>query len=90
MQLIDWTTLYENYKGLWVALSDADNETVVGSGETAKEALDQAHRNGFSKAAITYVSEGDYPALDTTECQSLPSMACKSDRSLPFRCSCLI
>jgi Family of unknown function (DUF5678) len=55
MQLIDWTTLYENYKGLWVALSDADNETVVGSGETAKEALDQAHRNGFANAALTFV-----------------------------------
>jgi hypothetical protein len=57
MKLIDWTKLYEKYKGLWVALSDADNETVVGSGGTAKEALDQAHRNGFSNAAITFVPE---------------------------------
>jgi hypothetical protein len=53
--MIDWTKLYEKYKGFWVALSDADNETMVGSGETAKEALDQAHRNGFSNAAITFV-----------------------------------
>jgi hypothetical protein len=57
MKMIDWTKLYAKYNGLWVALSDADNETVVGSGETAKEALDQAHRNGFSNAAITFVPE---------------------------------
>jgi hypothetical protein len=55
MKLIDWTKLFEDYRGQWVALSDADNETVVGSGVTAKEALDQAHRNGFSNAAITFV-----------------------------------
>jgi uncharacterized protein DUF5678 len=55
MKTIDWTKLYEKYKGLWVALSEDDNETVVGSGATAKEALDQAHRKGFTTAAITYV-----------------------------------
>jgi hypothetical protein len=55
MKLIDWTTLYEKYKGLWVTLSEDDNETVVGSGATAKEALDQAHSNGFTNAAITFV-----------------------------------
>lgn len=54
MKTIDWTKLYEKYKGRWVALSE-DNETVVGSGPTAKEALDQTHRNGFTDAAITYV-----------------------------------
>jgi hypothetical protein len=61
MKLIDWTKVYEEYKGNWVALS-ADNETVVGSGKTAKEALDQAHGNGFGDAAITYVPEdlGDW------------------------------
>ena len=55
MKIIDWTQLYEKYKGLWVALSDADNETVVGSGATAKQALDEAERSGFTNAALTYV-----------------------------------
>jgi hypothetical protein len=55
MKLIDWTSLYEKYKGLWVALSEDDNETVVGSGATAKEALDQAQGKGFINAAITFV-----------------------------------
>ena len=35
--------LYEKYRGLWVALSEDDNETVVGSGATAKE--DSTKRN---------------------------------------------
>ena len=56
MKLINWTKIYEKYKGLWVALSE-DDETVVGSGVSPKEALDQAHRNGFSNAAITFVPE---------------------------------
>jgi hypothetical protein len=55
MKLIDWTKLYEKYKGLWVALVEDDNETVVGSGATAKEALDQARAKGFAHAAITHV-----------------------------------
>jgi Family of unknown function (DUF5678) len=55
MNMIDWTKLYETYKGLWVALSAADNETVVGSGKTASEALEQARGKGFFDAAITYI-----------------------------------
>jgi hypothetical protein len=60
LKTIDWTKLYEKYKGRWVALSE-DNETVVGSGPTAKEALDQTHRNGFTDAAIALTHSGDSP-----------------------------
>jgi hypothetical protein len=56
MKSIDWTKIYDRYKGLWVALAD-DNETVVGSGATAKEALGEARGNGFATAAITHVPE---------------------------------
>jgi len=56
MKLTDWTNIYTNYKGLWVALSD-DNETVVGSGQAPEQALDEAHAKGFANAAITYVPE---------------------------------
>jgi hypothetical protein len=56
MKLINWTKIYEKYQGLWVALSEGD-EMVVGSGTSPKEALDQAQRNGFSNAAITFVPE---------------------------------
>jgi predicted RNase H-like HicB family nuclease len=39
----DWTKIYTKYKGLWVALA-ADEETVISSGKTAKEALEKAQR----------------------------------------------
>jgi len=51
---IDWTHLYEKYAGLWVVLDD-DEETVVGSGNTPEEALDQAKLRGFRHAALTFV-----------------------------------
>ena len=54
MRLIDWTAIYAKYKGLWVAL-DEDNETVVGSGRSAGQALGEARSKGFMNAAITYV-----------------------------------
>ena len=56
MKHIDWTIIYANYKGLWVALDD-DNETVVGSGQSPEQALREAHSKGFASAAITYVPE---------------------------------
>jgi hypothetical protein len=55
LKLIYWTQLYAKYKGASVALSEDDNETVVGSGAAAKEALDEAQRKGFTNAAITNV-----------------------------------
>ncbi len=39
---IDWTDIYEKYKGLWVALKD-DEQTVVGSGEHLEDAIQEAH-----------------------------------------------
>ena len=42
---IDWTKIYEKYKGLWVALLD-DEQTVVGSGQTLQQALEQAKERG--------------------------------------------
>ncbi len=49
---IDWTNIYEKYKGLWVALKD-DEQSVVGSGNTAKEALLKAQRNGHQEPILT-------------------------------------
>lgn len=45
---IDWTNIYEQYKGLWVALLD-DEQTVVGSGKTAREAWERAKEKGHVK-----------------------------------------
>ena len=42
---IEWTSIYQRFKGLWVALAD-DEHTVVASGKTAKEAVQQAKKKG--------------------------------------------
>ncbi len=56
MKFIDWTKVYETYKGLWVALDD-DNETVVGKGTTAEQALAEAKTKGFAEAALTFIPD---------------------------------
>ncbi len=56
MPAIDWTNLFQDYKGLWVALKE-DERTVVGSGKTLKEALEHAHASGFSQPIVTHVPE---------------------------------
>jgi hypothetical protein len=54
MKMIDWTALYERYKGHWVALSEGDNETVVGY------ALDQAQRKGCTSGSYRCHSGDDH------------------------------
>lgn len=44
----DWSKIYKKYKGLWVAFLD-DEQTVVGSGKTLKEALLQAQKKGYKE-----------------------------------------
>lgn len=56
MAAIDWTNLFEQYKGLWVALED-DERTVVGSGKTLKEALENAKASGSQQPIVTRVPE---------------------------------
>ena len=53
---IDWTKIYEQYKGLWVALKD-DELTVVASGKTAKEAWEKAQAKGYKKPILTRMPE---------------------------------
>lgn len=40
---IDWTELFENYKGEWVALQD-DEKTVIAHGKDAKKVWDEARK----------------------------------------------
>jgi len=53
---IDWTKLYKKYKGLWVALAE-DEETVLGSGKTVKDAVRQAQKNTNKTPFLTRVPE---------------------------------
>ncbi len=42
---IDWSKIFERYKGLWVAF-ESDEETVIASGRTVKEVVDDAAKKG--------------------------------------------
>ena len=53
---IDWTKIYEKYRGLWVALLE-DEETVVASGKTAREAWEEAQKKGYKKPILTRMPE---------------------------------
>ena len=53
---IDWTEIYTQYKGLWVALKE-DEVTVVASGKTAKEAWEEARARGYKKPILTHMPE---------------------------------
>ncbi len=50
----DWTKLYKKYKGLWVALAE-DEETVLGFGNTVKEALILAKTKSSKTPFLTRV-----------------------------------
>lgn len=49
---LNWTQLYKKYKGKWIALLD-DETTVVGSGKTLKEALEEARKKGHSSPIVS-------------------------------------
>lgn len=53
---IDWTKIYQKYKGLWVALEE-DEKTVLASGKTAKEAWQMAQKKGYLKPILTRMPE---------------------------------
>ena len=53
---INWTDIFNRYKGLWVALDD-DEETVVAFGETAGDALKEAQKKGFKNPILSHMPE---------------------------------
>jgi len=53
---IDWSKIYKQYRGLWVALKD-DEKTVIASGRTAKEVWVKAQEKGFTKPILTRMPE---------------------------------
>ena len=51
MKTIDWTKIYQKYKGFWVGLKD-DQETVIASGKTVKEVMEQFRAKGFKEPIL--------------------------------------
>jgi len=58
MAVKNWTTLFENYKGQWVALKD-DETTVISSGNKLSEVLRKAVDKGFDKPIVTKIPKKD-------------------------------
>ena len=52
----NWTNIQKKFKGLWVALA-MDEETVVSSGKTLKEALTKAQAQGIQDPIMTKMPE---------------------------------
>jgi len=48
----DWTKIQKKYKGLWVAFAK-DEKTVMGSGKTLRQAIEQAHKRGYKDPIMT-------------------------------------
>ncbi|MBI2597439.1 hypothetical protein HYW41_04740 [Candidatus Daviesbacteria bacterium] len=44
---VNWTHIYDKYKGLWVGLAD-DEVTVVASGKTVEEVMDKSKKKGLN------------------------------------------
>lgn len=43
---IDWTKIYQKYKGLWIALKD-DEKSIIASGKTINEVIQKSNNKGF-------------------------------------------
>jgi hypothetical protein len=51
MSAINWTNLFKDYKGQWVALKD-DEKTVVAHGKNAAQVMAQAREDGYDKPIL--------------------------------------
>lgn len=54
--VIDVSKIFNKYKGKWVAFK-SDQKTVVASGVTAREALKNAQKKGFSEPVLSRMPE---------------------------------
>jgi predicted RNase H-like HicB family nuclease len=61
---IDWTKIYNKYKGKWVALAE-DEKTVIAFGSTLKEALDKARKASNVEPILTRIPEDLQPFVGT-------------------------
>lgn len=53
---INWTDIFNRYRGLWVALDD-DEKTVIAFGNTAEDALKNAQKKGDKKPILSHMPE---------------------------------
>lgn len=58
----NWTKVYKKYRGLWVAFAQ-DEETVVSSAKTAKEAWLKAQERGVGAPILAKVPTAVIPCV---------------------------
>lgn len=62
MAIINWTNLYREYKGFWVALKD-DEVTVIASGKNLEETAEKAEKKGFSNPIFMNIPKKSLPFI---------------------------
>jgi hypothetical protein len=54
----NWTKLFKDYKGQWIALKD-DEITVISSGNKLSEVIRSAQSKGYQKPILTKIPRKD-------------------------------
>lgn len=62
MSIIDWSRIYNKYRGLWVALAE-DETTVISSSKNAQVAYKEAQKKGISIPILLNVPEENLPYI---------------------------
>ena len=61
MQVIDLSKVLDPFKGMWVALTDADR--VISANTSAKKAYDEAIKKGYKEPTLFKVPQHDLPHI---------------------------
>lgn len=64
MKAADWTKVYKNYKGKWVAVDPKTSQTVpvvLASGKTLREVLDKAAKKGYKHPLVDQIPKEILP-----------------------------
>jgi len=70
MKTLNLTKIYQDYKGLWVALKDGSSNKVVASAKTLRQVLKAAGKHGHSHPTVIRIPDEEsinvFPAQDGT------------------------
>jgi len=64
MAAIDWTKIYEKYKGLWIALDEKEKK-VIAFDKEAKKAFEKARKKGIKIPILFKVPSEIIPYVGT-------------------------
>ena len=61
MKAVDLSPVLEQFKGLWVTLTDADS--VISANKSAKKAYEEAIKKGYKDPILFKVPQHDFPHI---------------------------